>query len=174
MNGFGPNCVNFDSMVRRCLTPIFLVALLPFLLSAQPVGDWNAVRQFTAGQPVRIGLVNGKTVQGKFQSATDSEVLVATSQAQQTVARADVTKIATKGKNHRLRNALIGLGAGAGGGLAAGAIVDHGDRCTPPGGCLLNFSNLGKVVLTPAGAVVGLIIGAVIPSGNWRDVYRTK
>jgi hypothetical protein len=141
-------------------------------LSAQTTGNWDAVRHFSADQPIRVSLADGRSLQGKFQSATDGELLLSTAKAQETLARADITKVATKGTNHRVRNAVIGLGVGAGAGLGAGAIADHESACKQPPGCLLNFPNLGKEVLTPVGAIAGLIVGAVIPSGTWHDVYR--
>jgi hypothetical protein len=153
---------------------IFLAMLVPASLSlpAQTTGNWDAVRHFAASQAIRVSLADGRSFQGKFQSATDGELLLSTAKAQETVARADITKVATKGNNHRVRNAVIGLGVGAGAGLGVGAIVDHESGCGTPPGCFLSFKNIGKEVFTPVGAIIGLIVGAVIPSGNWHDVYR--
>ena len=149
-----------------------MFALASLSLPAQTTGNWDAVRHFAAGQAVRVSLADGRSFQGNFQSATDSEVLLSTAKAQETVARADVAKAATKGTNHRVRNSVIGFGVGAGAGLGVGAIIDHESGCGNPSGCFLNFKNLGKEVFTPVGALVGLIVGAVIPSGNWHEVYR--
>jgi len=162
-----------SSTLRYCLIlPAMLAASLS--VPAQTVGNWDAVRQFTAGQTIRVNLADGRSFEGQFQSATDGELLLSTAKAQETLARADVMKVATKGTNHRVRNAVIGLGVGAGAGLGVGAIVDHESACKQPNGCLLNFPNLGKEVFTPVGALAGLIVGALIPSGNWHEVYRTK
>jgi hypothetical protein len=54
--------------------------------------------------------------------------------------------VATKGQSQRGRNALIGLGIGAGAGLVAGAVFHP--RC-PPSGCTFLGKNAGKEVLTP-------------------------
>jgi hypothetical protein len=151
-----------------------MLAPASLTVPAQTVGNWDAVRQFAASQAIRVSLADGRGFQGKFQSATDGELLLSTAKAQETLARADITRVATKGTNHRVRNAVIGLGVGAGAGLGVGAIVDHESACKQPGGCFLHFNNLGKAVFTPIGAVAGLIVGALIPSGNWHDVYRTK
>lgn len=159
-------------MAARCTVLPLLYVLSGFLLPAQTSGNWDAVRQFAAGQAIRVSMAGGRSAQGTFMSATDSELLVSTAKAQETVARADVTRVATKGKNHRVRNAAIGLAVGAGAGLGVGAIADHASSCKSTGTLCLNFPNLGKEVLTPVGAIVGLIVGAVIPSGNWHDVYR--
>ena len=72
-----------------------------------------------------------------------------------------------------MRHALIGLGIGAAGGLGLGAGIDAG--CNPHAflGCLAG-PNFGKEVLTPVGAVIGFGIGAVLPAGGWREVYRVR
>jgi len=36
------------------------------------------------------------------------------------------------------------------------------------------FPNLGKEVLTPLGALAGAVVGALIPTGGWHDVYRAR
>jgi len=161
-------------MHRYWLVLWAMLAPASLTVLTQTVGHWDAVRQLAPSQAIRVNLADGRSFQGKFQSATDGELLLSTAKAQETVARVDITRVATKGTNHRVRNAVIGLGIGAGAGLGVGAIVDHESACKQPGGCLLNFPNPGKEVLTPVGAIAGLIVGALIPSGNWHDVYRTK
>jgi hypothetical protein len=79
--------------------------------------------------------------------------------------RADIQRARVKRRSRRGHHALIGLAIGAGGGLAAGAALDH----SAPEGW---FSNLGKGVLTPVGALIGTLVGVAIPTGGWRDVYR--
>ena len=161
-------------MLRYCLVLTALLASASLPLLAQTLGNWDAIRHFAANQAIRVSLADGRSFQGKFQSATDGELLLSTAKAQETLARADVTRIAAKGNNHRVRNAVIGLGVGAGAGLAVGAITDHATACNTPTACFVNLKNLGKVVFTPAGALAGLIVGAVIPSGNWHDVYPDR
>ena len=82
-----------------------------------------------------------------------------------------IASVSTKGRNHRLRNALIGFGGGAGVGLIAGTASDSG---CPKNGCFRVGKNLGKEVLTPLGALIGVTVGALLPTGGWRDVYRAK
>ena len=54
-----------------------------------------------------------------------------------------------------------------GAGLAFGAVVDAKAR---PG---IWLPNAGKEVFSPLGAVLGTAIGVALPTGGWRDVYRT-
>jgi hypothetical protein len=55
---------------------------------------------------------------------------------------------------------------GTGAGLAIGAGVDSS---AGPG---VMFPDLGKVVFSSAGVLLGMVIGVALPTGGWRDVYR--
>jgi len=66
-----------------------------------------------------------------------------------------------------MRNPLIGLGAGTGVGLGIGP----GARLH--GGVLQIVPNrtlTGAFAL--AGALTGTVVGAVIPTGGWREIYK--
>jgi hypothetical protein len=147
-----------------------LLVLAPALVG-QPAANWDSVKQLAPGAEIRATTTDGRSVQGTFQSATDDGIVVATSKSTETVNRTTITKVATRGKNHRKRNALIGLGVGAAGGLIAGAASDS--TC-PASGCFIVGKNFGKEVLTPVGALIGVIVGVVIPTGRWHETYRTK
>jgi len=134
--------------------------------SSSGTTDWANVKRVAAGEEIRVSMSDGKAFRGEFQSATDQSLIMVAASSQQTLDRATVTRIATRRDSHRGRNALIGLGVGAGGGLAVGAGVDHGDHGW--------FQNIGKEVFTPLGALVGVIVGVAWPTGGWHDVYRVK
>jgi len=133
-----------------------------------PKSDWTNLKKVAAGEEIRVSMSDGKSFRGQLQSSTDDSLIMIAASSQQTLARPQVSKIAIKGKSHRARNTLIGLGVGAGGGLAIGAGVDHG--------CARCFfgRNIGKEIFTPVGAIVGLGIGVAWPTGRWHDVYRSK
>ena len=155
-------------MIRAAsFSPLLLLALAP-ALPAQTSAGWDSVKQLTAGKEIRVAMTNGRSLQGEFQSATDDSLLVAASKSPETLNRALIAKVSSKGKSHRLRNALIGLGAGAGAGLTAGAIADRECR-----NCLIG-KDLGKELFTPVGALIGLVVGALFPTGGWREIYRVK
>jgi hypothetical protein len=128
--------------------------------------DWANVKRIAAGEELRVSMSDGKSFRGQLQSTTDESLIMVAASSQQTLARPQVTKVATKSASHRTRNTLIGLGIGAGGGLAIGAGMDHGDHGW--------FQNFGKEVFTPLGALVGAIVGVAWPTGGWHDVYRLK
>ena len=74
-----------------------------------------------------------------------------------------------KKQGHRGRYALIGLGTGA----AAGAAVGAGSYSPCSGFCILSptraqDAGFGAVVF----GVVGVLIGALIPTGGWHEVYK--
>ena len=56
------------------------------------------------------------------------------------------------------------------GGLIAGAIADAAS-CRPS---CFGGPNILAEGLTPLGAIVGGVVGALLPTGGWRDVYRVK
>jgi hypothetical protein len=78
-------------------------------------------------------------------------------------------RVSVKKQGHRGRNTLIGLGAGAVLGVVIGE-ASHKD-CT--GFCLLNATRgqdagIGAVLF----GVIGTVVGALIPTGGWSDVYK--
>jgi hypothetical protein len=50
-----------------------------------------------------------------------------------------------------------------------GIAVDH---CTPT--VIVFTDNKGKAILTPGFALLGAGIGALLPAGGWREVYRSR
>jgi hypothetical protein len=161
-------------MARSCfLQPLLLLTLAPALV-AQSRANWDSVKQMSAGQPIRVSLTDGRNVTGALLSVTDESLTVAASKSQEALTRTMVAKVSSRGANHRLRNTLIGFGVGAGGGLIAGAVTDA-ETCHPNQllGCI-GGKNLGKEVFTPLGALIGGLVGALLPSGRWRTVYSLK
>ena len=149
-----------------CDARILLLAVFTASAAAQsPVGSWTSVNQLVPGTQVRVSLGTGKTVRGSVQAVTGDSLVIRTDKAQETLSRAQVRRIESRRASHRGRNALIGLGIGAGSGLAVGAAIDHGNHTNW-------FPNGGKAIVTPLGAIVGTVIGVAIPSGGWREVFR--
>ena len=136
------------------------------LAAAAPAAaqSWNNVKALSMGTEVRI-LAGARTISGPVQSVTDDSLVVNSAKGQEMLTRQEVTRLSARKNGHRGRNALIGLGIGAGAGLGIGAAADN---CQG----LFCGSSLGKAIFTPLGAVAGLLVGAVIPTGGWRDVYK--
>jgi hypothetical protein len=150
------------------VTRLTVLLLLASALFAQSP-EWDNVKRLPSGSQVRLSLTNGRKLRGGLLNATDDSLVLAVSKSNQTLVRTNIARVAVKGQSHRGRNALIGMGVGAGVGLAAGAGVDH--ACVAD--CFLGH-NIGKIVFTPLGAILGLGVGVAIPTGGWHDIYRFK
>ena len=141
--------------------------LFVFALAASgqsPAQNWNNVKALAAGTPVRVS-VGSHNVRGSVQAVTDDSLAVDSGKGQQVFTRQEVMRVSVKKQSRRGRNALIGLGAGAAVGAAAGA-ADHSD-----GSFLFSRGQevgLGAVVF----GVIGTVAGALFPTGGWREVYR--
>jgi len=96
--------------------------------------------------------------------------VIRSGEGEQTLARDQVKRVSIRSKGHRGRNALIGAGIGAGAGLGIGASIDN--NCSKTS--IVCTGNKGKAILTPAFGLLGAGIGALIPAGGWREVYRSR
>jgi hypothetical protein len=151
-----------------------LLLALGFLVSSSTycVGqsEWNVVQQLTSGQEVKVVLKEGGSRRGSFESVNDTGVVIRAGKGEQTLSRDQVARILVKSKGHRVRNVLIGAGIGAGAGLGAGASIDS--NCSKTS--IVCTGNKGKAILTPLFGLLGAGIGSLIPSGGWREVYRSR
>ena len=152
-----------DALTRRLAAALLLLAAT---VAAQTnASSWNTVEALAAGTDVRI-LNGSRTVSGKIEGVTDETIVVNSGKGQETFKQQDVMRVSVKKTGHRMRNALIGLGVGAGVGVGVGAAADA--NCT--GLCF--GGNFGKAIFTPLGAVAGVLVGALIPTGGWREIYK--
>ena len=130
---------------------------------------WDKLKKLSAGQQIQVVQIGAQSTTGSFRSVTDEAIVVSAASGEQTISRPNVLRVSSKGKPHRMRNALIGAGIGAGAGAGIGAAIAG---CTS--GCY-GFTR-GNVtgVVSAVGGIVGAIVGAVIPTGGWREVYRAR
>jgi hypothetical protein len=146
---------------------ISAIGLIPSLGAQTTQAGWNALKAVTAGTQVRI-TDGSRTVDGKLDQTTDDVIMVTSGKGHEMFDRRDVSIVSVKKQSHRKRNTLIGLGVGAGGGLAFGGVLASAVKDSMLGGHgpAIVASSAG------AGALVGVLVGAVIPSGGWRQVYK--
>lgn len=149
--------------LRRWALTIFMLVFMYQYTRAQS-NDWAIVRQLVPGQNVKVQLTSGKSYRGAVKSVSDDSILVGKDHL---VQKQDVRRILLPKPDHRLRNTLIGLGVGAAGGFAIGAAADAQDKSG-------FFPNLGKAAGPPFLGVIGLGVGALFPTGGWREVYAIK
>jgi len=124
------------------------------------------VQALAPGEQIKVALQNGGTIHGKFQSASETDLVIARAAGQKPLTRENVRSVSIK-HSHRGLHALIGAAIGAGAGLGLGASIDN--DCTKTS--FVCTGNRGKAILTPAFALIGAGIGAALPSAGWQHVY---
>jgi hypothetical protein len=138
--------------------------------------SWDILKSLTPGQEIRLVMNNLKSYQGKFKSLSDGGITLQQAAGEQTLARKDVLRVSRKiGQNHQVRNVLIGTVVGAGAGLVIGLTPYFVQRnCTlgPDFNCGYPPNPHRAEILTPVGGLAGTIIGGLVPTGGWHDVYR--
>ena len=142
------------------------------------LSNWDNLKSLTRGQEIRVVMNSVKSYQGQFESLSDDGITLRQAAGEQTLARKDVLRVSWKGQSHRTRNAVIGAVVGAGLGLAAGLETDHviwsHANCTlgPAFSCGYPPNPHWALIGTPAVGGAGAVIGAVVPTGGWHEVYR--
>ena len=156
--------------MKFCLWSL-LNAVVVFLLIAicnAQTSDWATVQALAPGESMKVALQNGSTAHGKFQSASNTGLMIGSGARQETLSRENIRSVSVKHNGHRGRHALIGAAIGAGVGLGIGVAVDN--DCTKTS--IVCTGNRGKAILTPVFALIGAGIGAALPAGGWHEVYR--
>lgn len=138
--------------------------------------SWDNLKSLTPGQEIRVVMNNVKSYQGEFKSLSDGGITLRQAAGEQTLARKDILRVSRKiGQDHSVRNVLIGTVVGAGAGLVIGLTPYFVERnCTlgPLFNCGYPPNPHRAEVLTPVGGLAGAVIGAVVPTGGWHDLYR--
>lgn len=141
---------------------VLLAACLPAF--AADTAQWNNLRELKKGD--RIGVVQSdmKRVEGRFESATDSELVVLADQPV-TLAKDRVVRVYRRPRLNRPIRAVIGAGIGA----AVGGLVDG-----TFGAYLRNESHgPDPGTITGLSAAAGAGIGAA-SGGGYRTVYQRR
>jgi hypothetical protein len=145
--------------LRRWVSLFAVLLMLSQAVLAQ-TGEWAVLRQLLPGQKVKVETSGGKSYVGSVQSVTDDLIQLGKNDV---IGRADVQRVLLWSPGHHGRNALIGLGIGAGFGVAAGLSCGK-DAIVSKGQCM--------AVGAPFFGGVGAGIGALLPShGKWHEVY---
>jgi len=139
-------------------------------LNAAQNSAWDTLKQLTPGQQIRVIMNDSKSYRGEFQSVTEEAIVIHTKEGDQTLARQNVKLVSSRRPGHRGRHALIGAAIGGGVGLGIGAAVDA--DCSPQS--FVCTGNKGKAIATPVLGLLGAGIGALLPAGSWRQLYRAN
>jgi hypothetical protein len=140
---------------------------------AQSAKDsWNDLKQLRPAQKIEVVDTTMKTLKGAFVSVSDEAISLEAGKGEESVERQNVPRVSTRGKGHRGRNALIGLAAGASAGvIVAVASPELGTGRCAQGSCV----DAGTVCMVGFwGGVLGVGLGAAMPTGGWHDVYRAE
>ncbi len=146
----------------------FTVACALFMATAAAqttATSWNSVQALPAGLEVRIA-AGARTIRGRIDRVSGEAIAVTSGKGQEMFSQQEISRVSVQKQGHRKRNALIGLGVGGAAGLGVGLAASScgGFGCIGAGAV-----EIGAPI---AFAVVGTVVGAVIPTGGWREVYR--
>lgn len=144
----------------------FVVSILGLMMGMQlgaarprpEKADWDNVKQLLPGEEIRVVLNDAKSYRGLLQTASDEAIVIRRATGDQTFKRESILRVSSKGQSHRGRNAAFGAGIGAVAMGAAFALACGNGLCMVLG-------------IIPGGGAGG-ILGAVLPTGGWHDVYR--
>ena len=78
-----------------------LLIVLAAVTAAAQRTNWANVKTLPIGGEIRVSLVDGKSYRGQVQNVTDESLIIVAASSQETLARAQVRKVATKGEGHR-------------------------------------------------------------------------
>jgi hypothetical protein len=131
-------------------------------------GSWEGIKAVPPGDEVAVRLRNGQTLKGRLISVSDTALTVEQGKTTTDVSRGDALRVHRVIPKSAKRSTLIGLGIGAGTGLAGTAIYAHsGGR----GG----EADLWALVAVVAGAGGGALIGYIMGSRKQKAlVYETR
>ena len=151
----------------------FCLAVVALQTAPAQSPDWQHLRRLHPGEAVRIELMSGGTIEGRFESwLSESVSIVMRNGPAQSVNARDVRLLSVRVTHSRLKAAAIGSGIGFGAGFALGAAsAGHlTDMNNPRFGARAQAgSEVGLV-----GAGIGALIGTLGGSSRYRTVYRAR
>jgi hypothetical protein len=145
------------------LTLVLLMAaalLLPSVASAQSgsaqTSEWSSLSAVASGSKLVVRTKGGKSFEGRLSGVTDAALSLSIKDRPVEFKREDVQSVYRVGKNSAAKGTLIGMGVGAGAGLAIGAAGSASSD---------GFDGLDHAItagLTVVGAGVGAGVGYLI------------
>jgi hypothetical protein len=126
--------------------------------------EWDDLATLKPGQEIRLVLNDAKSYQGAFQALDDEGITLRQPAGEQTFARKDIWRVDAHsgGRNHRLRNTIIGVAVGAS--LASTfVLINH----SPRNNWFHSTLWVWPLFVGPCAAA-----GAALPTAGWHEVYR--
>lgn len=152
-----------DGKIRIVASLILItsILLLPDSLVAQtstaPVNDWSRLSAVETESKLTIKLKDGKKVEGKLSSLSDTGLRLSVKNKPVELKRDDIRSVHQVKRKSATTSTLIGFGIGAGAGAALGALGRANDNDTS-----FDFDRLDNAIhagLVVAGAGAGAITG---------------
>lgn len=119
-------------------------------------GSWANVAKLSPGQKIQVVETNKTKHSGTLVSVSESAIVLSDAAGSETVPKESVKSVQLV-KNHRMRNALIGMGVGAGAGAGIGAAAWESNG-------FFGSKAVGAGVVAVLGGLGGLAIGALLPT----------
>ena len=149
---------------------LFLASILSTLVAAAgptlgaASSEWDDLAILNSGQQIRVKLNDAKTYRGAFQALNDEGITLRQPAGEQTFARKDILRVDaySGGKNHRLRNTIIGVAVGV---SLATTLVLINDA--PRNKWWRSTAWVWPVIVGPCAG-----LGAALPTAGWHEVYR--
>jgi len=154
-------------MLKHLLVCLVVVSLAATALAQSNLTDWNTVKGLATGADVRL-TAGSRTVHGKVLRVNDENIVLALGKGQEMFPQQEVLRVRLRGDSHRGRNSLIGLAGGTAMGVVVGAAA-HND-CN--GFCFYNSRGADMAGGGILGGGLGAIVGALIPTRSWLEIYR--
>jgi hypothetical protein len=131
--------------------------------------DWSSLSTVASGSDLSIKLKNGKTVDGKLGSVSESGLSLTAKNKSVDLKREDVLSVHQVFKKSATKATLIGLGVGAGVGAGIGVAASNDDD-------FAKIDHVATAVVTVLGAVAGGVVGYFVgKSGKKRVlIYEFK
>ena len=124
--------------------------------------SWDSVAFIPVVSSLAVDLTTGETINGRFRSADDRELVLEQVGLLRRVPRAEIQHVVLYQGRYAGRGSLWGLGIGTAIGIAADANAGGGDSWE---------SFLFTLVFSGVGAGMGAVIGVLYP--KWTVIYET-
>ena len=155
---------NPNSIIAGTIVGAAMVAALCKASPPSDRTDWSNLRPLVQGEEIRVVLNDGKSFRARFETFSEEAMVVSVATGREALARKDVLRVSTQGTPHVRWNIAIGMVVGAAAGAGAVALTCRHTDCTGP------VVGIGALFGIPVGALVG----GVMPTGGWHDVYRAS
>ena len=153
------------------LVASLLLSSITLAAQGTATNDWAALKSIAAGSKLSVNVKNGKAVNGKLNSVSDSTLSLSVKNGPVELRREDVLSIYQVTKKSSTKATLIGMGVGAGAGAGIGAAGASNDNN--------GFDKIDHAViagLAVLGAGVGAMTGYLVGRGGSKRVlvYEAK